>query len=116
MKVKQTIIISALILSLACVSSAAGIQGIQPTITAPVTRTLDTSQSEYDEPIRTPSYTWTVTAETLYIRAGPGMSYAAIGSLAKGEILTVHEWSKTGNGWAMIAPAQWVNGDYIKLR
>lgn len=111
MKVKQTMIIIALVLSLACASSAAG---IQPTVTTPGARTLDTSQSEYDEPFQTPSYTWTVTAETLYIRAVPGMSYAAIGSLAKGESLIVHEWSKTGNGWAMIAPAQWVNGDYLQ--
>ena len=58
-------------------------------------------------------HTWTVCAETLYVRGNPSTSSKPVRWLTRGEVVRIHEWSHNGSGWAMIAPAEWVNGDYL---
>jgi uncharacterized protein YgiM (DUF1202 family) len=62
-------------------------------------------------PTPTPAPRWIVCAEKLYVRSGPSMNNAAIRYLKRGEVVSVQAWS--ANGWAMIAPTEWVNGDYL---
>jgi uncharacterized protein YgiM (DUF1202 family) len=53
--------------------------------------------------------------ELLNVRGGPGTQWPVIGQLKAGEVVRVREWSHNGNGWAMIAVVEWVNGDYLCL-
>jgi len=57
--------------------------------------------------------TWAVTAYALNVRSCPSTTCKVIRILDRGEVVTIREWSKTGSGWAMIAPAEWVNGDFL---
>jgi SH3-like domain-containing protein len=56
------------------------------------------------------------TVEKLNVRAGPGINYNVVGSLAKGEAVTT---KGTFNDWIRIAPmasaSLWVNKEYVEL-
>lgn len=56
---------------------------------------------------------WYVCTESLHIRSSPTEDSRSFGFLVFGDPAYVREWSRNGNGWAMIAPARWVNGDYL---
>jgi hypothetical protein len=49
----------------------------------------------------------------LNVRGRPADEGAILYVIEPGTLVHVREWSKTGNGWAMIEPARWVNGDYL---
>lgn len=44
------------------------------------------------------------------VHGSPGPDALITGQLHEGDRVRVREWSHNGNGWAMIAPAQWING------
>ena len=58
---------------------------------------------------KTTTFSATVTADTLYVRSGPGKSYDKVGHLEKGATVKVYEqtknWSRIGTGkkWVMTA-------------
>lgn len=56
---------------------------------------------------------WYVCTESLHIRSSPTENSRSLGFLFYGDPAYVREWSRNGNGWAMIAQARWVNGDYL---
>ena len=56
---------------------------------------------------------WVVCTDALHIRTAPKDTATILGFLENGTPVYVREWSHNGNGWAMIAPAKWVNGDYL---
>jgi hypothetical protein len=49
----------------------------------------------------------------LNVRGRPADEGDVLYVLEPGTKVHVREWSKTGNGWAMIETARWVNGDYL---
>lgn len=53
----------------------------------------------------------TVTAGTLYVRSGPGTDYDQVGSLSKGDKVTILE---TSNGWGRISDG-WISLKYVKM-
>ena len=55
----------------------------------------------------------TVCAKTLYVRGAPSTASTPIRYLSRGEVVKIHEWDKRGTGWAMIAPAEWINADFL---
>jgi uncharacterized protein YgiM (DUF1202 family) len=103
MKVQQTtIMIITLLFTIACATSA--IQAAPPAPPA-----VDTATQADITPTTTPP-AWTVCAEKLYIRAGPSMSYAAVGAVKNGTPVAVLE--EKGN-WTRIDTNQWVNKNYL---
>jgi uncharacterized protein YgiM (DUF1202 family) len=88
-----------------------------PTVAASPTP-AESGSSETPSPTPTPTVLCQVTAsEALNLRAGPGTSYAVIGWLAAGDILTV---TRQEDGWAnVITPtgaAGWVNQNFCTTR
>ena len=57
--------------------------------------------------------TRTVCAKTLYVRGNPSTMSAPVRYLSRGEVVVIREWDKRGTGWAMIAPAEWINADFL---
>jgi hypothetical protein len=49
----------------------------------------------------------------LNVRGRPADEGRILYVIEPGTKVHVREWSQTGNGWAMIKPANWVNGDYL---
>lgn len=68
---------------------------------------------EAEEAIPTPLQTYTVCTDTLRVRGCPSTSCSELRYLKENATVRVREWSHNGNGWAMIEPAEWVNGDYL---
>jgi len=60
---------------------------------------------------QTTTYSATVTADTLFVRSGPGTSYGKVDHLAKGAVVKVYEqtknWSRIGSG------KRWVMSTYL---
>lgn len=63
-------------------------------------------------PAPSTSYTVKVTADTLNIRKGPGVSYSITGEIGKGEVYTIVQ---TQNGWGKLkSGAGWINLSYTQ--
>ena len=54
---------------------------------------------------------YNVCAETLYVRGAPSTMSAPVRWLSRGEVVEVLETNQ--DGWARIAPAEWINADYL---
>jgi uncharacterized protein YgiM (DUF1202 family) len=84
----------------ACSPYTAKPANLQITATPSVTATVKTLSNLTEFP-PTPRPSCYVTAGTVYLRSGPGMSHAAIDVLRKGEALTVlrrGEWIRVSTG------------------
>jgi hypothetical protein len=103
-----------LILILALASLACG-QAAMATAMEPAVTPVTAVESYAGDEVPTPSRSWTVCAWTLNVRAAPSTSAMVYDdeALERGQVVAVREWSRNGNGWAMIAPGRWVNGDYL---
>ena len=107
---KNTVLVILALAMLAC-GTVSAIATPDPAATATSQEIVEVGA---DVEIVTPPHVyWTVCAETLYVRGSPRTTSAPIRWLQRGEQVRVREWSRNGNGWAMIAPAEWVNGDYL---
>lgn len=74
------------------------------------TNKVDTNNST-DSEVRTEAYTRYVKVNSsLNIRSGAGSNYNKIGSLQKGEMVTVYE---TNGNWSRIGENRWVCSDYL---
>lgn len=85
--------------SLACLQSAA---------------VVSTEKVDYSsDPVELPQvyFCEVIALEHLNVRGGPAVSWDIIRQLDHGDIVRVSRWWQ---GWAMIAAAEWVNGDYLR--
>jgi hypothetical protein len=88
---------------------AVGAEAPEPQ-TAPIVDVIETAPTASNQ-------AWEVcNAEILRVRGCPMTTCSEIRYLKGGDGVTVREWSHNGNGWAMIAAAEWVNGDYLCRR
>jgi hypothetical protein len=80
----------------------------------PATFQPEIPSQDGDATIYAPSGYVVCNTETgLNVRGCPADEGDVLYVLEPGTKVHVREWSKTGNGWAMIEPARWVNGDYL---
>jgi len=103
------------VVSLAC---SIPVSSIPPTPTETATAqpvyipATETSPTEY-EYIPHPTKWYVCADEALNVRGAPDDNATILYQLQNGDVVRVREWSHNGNGWAMIQPANWVNGDYL---
>ena len=57
----------------------------------------------------------TITGDQLNIRSGPGTGYDSVGSLDKGDIVTVHFQLKVGDTYWACIDKGWVSMDFVEL-
>lgn len=94
---------------------------------APQTVTATPSQAATAQPLRnlkffqpTPRPVYTVAADALEVRTGPGETALNVGYLTRGEIITVYETAQTEHeyctNWVRIYPSlsRWVCFEYLK--
>jgi hypothetical protein len=82
----------------------------RPTATATPTETLTPT------PTLEPA-SLTIAADMLWVRAGPGTGYAAIGSAREGEKLPILAKSEDGKWWQIEVPEGkgWVSGEWVRV-
>ncbi len=110
MKINKTIIILVAVFTLACGIAIDPIKDVNTVNVASAT-SIFTPTAIRVSPTRVAE--WYVCTESLHIRSSPTEDSRSLGFLVYGDPAYVREWSHNGNGWAMIAPARWVNGDYL---
>jgi len=74
---------------------------------------LDNSEKTEKSEKSEKSEIYVVTGSNLNIRKGPSKSYSKVGSLNKGDEVTV---TQTKNGFAKIGENKWASQDYLKLK
>jgi len=95
--------------SLACAASAVSAP-TEPTEATPILAVA--INSDVVEPSRV---IWCEVSalESLNVRGGPAVSWAVLYQLSNGDRVRVTDWF---HGWAMVKPAEWVNGDYLRCQ